>query len=354
MSDTNHRQVANPQLLSTVRSSISFIVRVGSVFLLTATIGQAQDYVWPALGGMMSGKIQSVTAEGLTIKQKDGVKKVSVDEITKHRFGGEPSGLTKVRTSIRDGQFEEASRSLSRLKSQGSGYAKQDIEFYKAMIQSRLALRGEGDVTAAARLVKRFINGNENSLHYYEACQIMGDLAMNLGKFSAASKSYAAMTASKSKNVAARGNLLQGDALFLQNKPKEATQKYRQAQSAKDSSLKALAQVGEAKCQAAAGNHASAIKSIEKLIADNPSDKIELFARAHNALGFAYQKAGNSNAALESYLYTDLLFYRETAQHAEALYHLGKLWSVVNKPVESTRARKMLKEKYAASLWAKK
>lgn len=324
------------------------------LFTSSTAYAQAQDYVWAGSDGMISGKVESVSAEGLSIKGKSGVRKVAVDEITKIRFGGEPAGLSRVRTNVRNGQFEEASRTVARLKPNGNQYVAQDIEFYKAMIRSRLALRGEGDVTAAARAVKKFLDGNKNSLHYYEACQLMGDLAMNLGKFNSAAKSYTQMTKSKSANMAGRGNLLQADALFLQNKASDALRKYKQAKSARDSELKALATVGEAKCQAAKGNHGPAIQELEKLIANNSSENVELFARAHNALGYAYEKAGNSNAALESYLYTDLLFYRETAQHAEALYHLGKLWSVANKPVESSRARKTLKEKYAATLWAKK
>ena len=109
-----------------------------------------------------------------------------------------------------------------------------------------------------------------------------------------------------------------------------------------------------AKCQAAAGKHAPAIKLIEKIIDENSSEDAELFARANNALGYAFQKAGNSDASLESYLKTDLLFYRARSQHAEALYHLGRLWSAANNPAESSKARMKLKEYYGASLWAKK
>ena len=112
--------------------------------------------------------------------------------------------------------------------------------------------------------------------------------------------------------------------------------------------------MGIAKCLVASGKHGDAVKRLEKLIANNESKDIELFARAYNALGSAMEAAGDSHAALDAYLHTDTLFYGESSQHAEALYHLRKLWSVANNPTEAARAGRMLKERYAATLWAKK
>ena len=70
-------------------------------------------------------------------------------------------------------------------------------------------------------------------------------------------------------------------------------------------------------------------KQIEKVIVENDSERPRaLFARAYNALGHALSHAaGQTEAALDAYLHTDLLFYRDAENHAEALYHLAKLWA---------------------------
>ena len=314
---------------------------------------KSKDFVWDD-GKMIAGEIQSVSADGIAIKEKGSAKTIPVDRITKVRFGDEPSSLSRIRSDIEEGQVEQASKSLAKLKPEGRDFVKQDIEFYKAMLVSRSALQGDGDLTKAGKVMKAFIRSNTNSIRYYEACEMMGDLAMNLGKFGPAASYYGRLAKSKARGVVARGNLLQGDALFLQENPSGALQMYQVSAKASDPTLKNLAKIGVAKCQAAAGKHDAAIQQIEKIIADNSSEDAELFARANNALGYAFEKAGNSDASLESYLKTDLLFYRARPQHAEALYHLGKLWSVANKPAESGKARKKLKDYYGASLWAKK
>lgn len=319
-----------------------------------ATAQKTRDVVWPVGEKMISGAIQDVTADGLTIDEKGTTRKIAVNDIDRLKLDDEPSGLSKVRSDLENGQIEQAKRSLDRLKPSSRKLVKQDVEFYKAMIASRLALRGDGDLTGAGKLMKRFIDGNADSLRFYAACEMMGDLAMGLGKFKFATSYYGRLTQSKSASIVARGNLLQADALFQQENTPAALSKYQLATKTRDAKTKSLGQVGVAKCQAAAGKHATAIKVLEKLISDHPSQDTELFARAYNALGFAHGKAGDTNASLESYLYTDLLFYRESSQHAEALYHLASLWSRVSKPAESARARATLKEKHAATLWAKK
>ncbi len=335
---------------------VSKMVLVSLLLSLNASLVQAQakDMVYPKKGGMMRGEIESVTADFISLKKDGSVEKIAVDQIDKVRFGDEPTAMSKIRSDVENNKLEDASDRLKKVKAKGRAFVQQDIAFYKALTASRLALQGDANITTAARQMKAFLDASPNSIRYYEACEVMGELAMNLGKFDSAASNYARLTKSKSPATVARGNLLQGDAWLLRGEVKKAGQKYQLAARSDDTSVKLLGTVGVAKCLASTGKTDAAIKQLEKVIAENDSKDIELFARAYNALGHAYKKAGDSNAALDAYLHTDLLFYRERSQHAEALYELTQLWGIAKKPSDSARARKKLKEGHAASLWAKK
>lgn len=315
---------------------------------------QNKDILRRTVGGMVAGTIESTSADFVSIKEKSGTTKVPINEIAKVSFGDDPMGMSKVRSDITNGQIEQASERMKKVKVAGRRFVQQDIAFYKALIASRLALKGQANITDAARQMKKFLDKNSDSIRYYEACEVMGDLAMNLGKFDSAAKNYARLARSKSPSTVARGYLRQGDAWLLGGNVQKAGQMYQQAARANEARVKLLGTVGVAKCLASTGKADAAIKQLEKVIAENDSKDVELFARTYNALGHAYKQAGNSNAALDAYLHTDLLFYREMPQHAEALFHLGQLWLVAKKPAEASRARKTLKDRYAASLWAKK
>jgi len=55
-----------------------------------------------------------------------------------------------------------------------------------------------------------------------------------------------------------------------------------------------------------------------------------------------------------AYLHVDLLFQRETAYHAESLFHMAKLWKTVQSPERGDAAVDKLIASYPKSEWAKK
>jgi len=69
-------------------------------------------------------------------------------------------------------------------------------------------------------------------------------------------------------------------------------------------------------------------------------------------LGNCYLKTGKNKDALQAFLHTDILFYADSESHAEALYHLSKLWATEEKPDRATAARTTLRERYSGSVWA--
>ena len=315
---------------------------------------QTKDILW--LRGsktMISGEVSKVSPDSVSIKSSGKTRDIGVEQIDRINFGDDPSGLQTVRASVKNGQLEQAKAQLGTVKSEGRPFVKQEIAFFKAAIDAKLALRGEGSVNDAARLVGGFLKSSPGSFRYFEACETMGDLAMSLGKFDSAVKYYERLAKSKSSGIAAEGSLLLGDAWLLKGDPKKAEAMFQRCTTTKDPRLKAIGQLGVASSRAKAGDSSDqTIAMIEKVIEEYDSSDVELFARAYNALGEAYLAAGKTESALDAYLHTDLLFYRDTGKHAEALFHLAKLWAEVNKPSEASRAKKTLTQRYPNSVWA--
>ena len=177
---------------------------------------------------------------------------------------------------------------------------------------------------------------------------------MSLGRFDSAVKYYARLGKSKSSRLTARAQLLQGHAWQRKGDYAKATALYRVASREGDLRVKNLATVGLAACAATAGNAEQAIRNLEKIIQENDASDFELFAKAYNALGTAYGQLNQKEAALDAYLHTHLLFYREHDAHAEALFHLTGLWKDLNQLNESKKARQTLKQRFAGSDWARK
>jgi hypothetical protein len=80
---------------------------------------------------------------------------------------------------------------------------------------------------------------------------------------------------------------------------------------------------------------------------------MDLFGRAYNALGRSHLLAKRDKDARLAYLHVDLLFYGNPEVHAEALYHLSKLWDGANRAERAVTARNLLTTRYAGSPWAK-
>ena len=155
-----------------------------------------------------------------------------------------------------------------------------------------------------------------------------------------------------------RGQLREGRALIAQEKFTDAQEKFDAVIATSDdraaaTAAKKVAEVGKAVCMTEQGQHEPAIVILNRIIAENSPDSKELFGRAYNALGRSYLKAKKDKEAKLAYLHVDLLFYGNSEVHAEALYHLSKLWDGANQPDHAVAARNLLTTRYAGSPWAK-
>ena len=108
---------------------------------------------------------------------------------------------------------------------------------------------------------------------------------------------------------------------------------------------------------------AKGIALINQVIAGADEENTRLHAMAFLALGKCFDKLKNTNSnskdkekntkeALMNYLKVDVLYYSYPQYHAEALYHLVRLWKAVNRPDRAKEAKGLLQSRHPNSVWA--
>lgn len=335
------------------------------VLLLLASAGafaQDSDTIVGATGTSTSGTVVAMSATEIKLDASGTETVFKVNEVKSLKFAEDPNELTQARKQIKDGQLEDALAQLKKidLSSVTRPVVKQDIAYYNAYCLAKIALGGGGgDKKAAAAAMFAFFNENKGSYHYFEAAQILGDLGMALGNYEGAAKFYGELSKAPWPEFQMRGAILEARPLMGLKKFDEAQKKYDEIiasglNTPTATRYKQLAQVFRAVCMAETGKAKEALVIIDDIITKNDPKDGELFAHVYNARGACNLKLNQPKEATLDYLHVDLLFFREPDAHAEALYHLSRLWTDQNKNDRAVEARNKLKEAYPGSLWAGK
>ncbi|MBP87184.1 MAG: hypothetical protein CMJ64_10770 [Planctomycetaceae bacterium] len=326
---------------------------------------QSSDQVYVLKGSPSNGIVdaEQTSSSEVVIDVQGTIRRIPVTDIRRVTFVDEPIEMRRARDSILTGQIEQGYAELRKIDANSlkRPIVKADLQYYLAYCQGKLALSGGGDKAAAVRAMVAFDRANASSFHHFVAAELIGDLAVALGSYENATRYYGDIAKSgPSADYKMRGAVLLARALLSQDKFAEAqTQFDAVINSSVDTPAarqqKLVAQAGKAVCLAGLDTPDEGIKLIEELILNNsPDDDKELFGRAYNALGTCYLKAGKQDEALMAFLHVDVLFYANADVHAEALYHLSKLWAAIKKPDRANDARSLLNDRYAGSSWSKK
>jgi tetratricopeptide (TPR) repeat protein len=311
--------------------------------------------------GSEAGELTDMTPTEVTIdKGTSGTRKIAVNDIASITFHDEPTELTQARVNAKNGGYVNASELLQKvdLSKVDRDFIKQDVEFYQAFCGAKLALNGTGEINSAGSRLNDFVRKNRQNFHYWEALDTMGDLLAASEKFDGAQKQYAELAKAPWPDYQMRAGTALGRTLQAQGKHTEAIQQFDTVLAISDEGEAAKAQklsatLGKAVSLAATGHVDDAAKSIEDVIANADPEQKDLQARAYNALGNCYERAGKSKDALLAFLHVDVLYSTVPDAHAEALSHLVLLWQAVGQEARAREAKQTLQEKYANSKWAK-
>jgi tetratricopeptide (TPR) repeat protein len=293
-------------------------------------------------------------------KGPPGERDLEVNEIRAIQFSGEPSELAQARLNASNGAYENALELLAKidLSKVERDFIKQDIEFYKGWCAAKLALAGQGEIGDAGRQLNSFVRTYPNNFHYLAAREAMGDLLMAGGGYANAEKQYAELAKAPWPEFRMRAAAAVGRSLQAQNKHADAIKQFDAAlatagEGAAAEQERLAATLGKAVSLAETGEVKQAVGIIEKVIHDADPQQKELHARAYNALGKCYEKAGKNKEALLAFLHVDVLYNTVPEAHAEALSHLAKLWTAIGQDERARESRQLLSERYGGSRWAK-
>jgi tetratricopeptide (TPR) repeat protein len=313
--------------------------------------------------GQLYGEIVTMDSARVDLRQSSGnglVKQIPVNEIQVIFYEGEPVDLRAAKNHVLAGRFAEAWAALKKIdKMPTRPEIVQDVDFYKALCASKLALAGNMKIADAGRMMKAFADSTPKSFHYFEASETVGDLLVAAGAYAAAAEYYARLDAAPWPDYRMRAGVAVGRALLSQGKTEEAVAAFDKVLATKaegDSAQQQLmaAALGKAAALVALKKSDEAIKIVEGFLDKADPENAPLMARAYNILGTAQRQAGRNKEALLSFLRVDVLYASAHDAHAEALSNLVDLWEKNHKTDRASRARKTLEERYPESPWAKK
>jgi tetratricopeptide (TPR) repeat protein len=310
--------------------------------------------------GVDSGQVTAINPLGVTISRSGIETTISVEDIEGVYLAGEPADLNSARTALQAGRPRDALRVLEGIAAAGVSREEivVEIEFYKLLAQTQLALAGQGDRASATTAARGFLTRRRTSFHVPQAIELVGDLLMAAGHYGEARSEYAKLAKARSTYFELRSALLVGRAWQAEEQHEQALKEFEKVVGSSASgppieALKLSATLDRAVSQAADGEGENAAATIAAIIAEaDPEDDV-LLARAYNALGDCYRQAGDVQGALFAFLHVDLLYNDAADAHAKALHELVTLWREAGRDNRSQEAAQELAQKYPSSRWAK-
>jgi tetratricopeptide (TPR) repeat protein len=340
-----------------------WVILAASAWLAaSAAAWGAFDAVKTSTGTVAGQVIKMSPLEVLVKQQGTAEKKVPVNTIQSIVYEGEPSSLNAARVAAGHGQYQDALDLLNDVQKidpskMDRDEMKQDVDFYKAYCTGRLALGGTGAISDAGKMLVQFTEKAPGSYHYLAACELVGDLLVADGKYSASEFYYGKLAQAPWPDYKMRAGVAIGRGQLAQKKYDEAEKTFDQVMAIQDEGPLAdfqrqAAALGKARCLSDKGKTAEAQKLVTDVITKADPEHGELHARAYNTLGTVERKAGRSKEALLAFLHVDILYSAYPEAHAEALANLEQLWNELHKPERATKARQMLDTRYKNSSWA--
>jgi tetratricopeptide (TPR) repeat protein len=331
------------------------VVLLAAVWLALGALARG-DVVIKVEGQSMGDVVQtSATEVTLQARGSSAQTKIPVNEIRIIRYSDEPARLTSARTAIEAGRNEDAVTGL-----EGIDVAdirrqeiREDVAFFTALAKARIALAGADQeaVVEAGKLMAAFVKNSPGSYHYYQACEVLGDLYVAVGQYAAARSFYGQVAQAPWADYQMRAAVALGRALLAEGKTDDALGSFEKVlaiegtgESATEQRLAAT--LGKARCLAESGQADEAVNLIQGVIEEADAEQTQLHARAYNALGAAHRKAGRVQDALLAYLHVDVLYFNSPEEHIEALENLVELWEEAQQPERADRETRILQERY--------
>lgn len=311
----------------------------------------------------ISGQVTKVTKDKVTIKPAKGdEKEIPTNEIISIDWEGEPSSLQSSRLQENNGKLTSAAEGYTKAAVDGkdaSEFIKSDIEYFGVRVLAKMAITDPSKIPDALTKLGAFQTKHSDSRHYYEATGFLVDLNLAKGDAAAARSASEALAKSPGNDQKMSAKLALARISILEKKIPEAQKEFEEVAASPAAGPVEQTRVQEAKlglahCYQLQNKFDEAIKLLDEVIAQCPPEDSRVQAEAYVRQGDCYQGAGKNKDALLAYLHVDVLFSSEKTVHPEALFHLAKLWAIVQQPDRANEAADKLSADYPNSPWAQK
>jgi hypothetical protein len=328
---------------------------VSWALLLSAVgVGSAQDqvrYIDRAARkeAVASGSIQEESAKGITVRlikpaeskliPATDVREVEYQVPTALRiefrspFAKEERAIQEpkedARKKLQGEALAEYRALLPRLAE--SKHAQRYVQFRTARLLAAQADEGTEPADPAIKALVQFKAEHPNSWEIVPCTRLLGRLQAGKGDLAAAQKTYeaAANRTDVPPEFRQECQLRVVEALLAARQHAEAEKRLQGLAGglAKDDPQAARVQVYLAKCQIVAGKGAEAEAQLRAILGGAADGLTK--GPACNTLAEYYRQGNRPEDAFWLYLWVDVLYNQDREAHAEALYHLSKLFQQV-------------------------
>ena len=309
------------------------------------------------------GTITRITRDGITVTPKLGKPTtVPTNDIENVRWDGEPAKLNLARSDEKSGRIEKALETYRDVLKQiapNKSNLKRDVEFLIARATAKLALVDPSKRQEAIQLLQSFLKRAGESFRYYEAVGLLGKLYLAEKEFAKAKESFEQLSRAPWPDYKMAARSAMAHILLAQGKVSEALAAFDEvlrtkAQTPLEKQRRWEAMLGKAHCLVQQKKYEQALKILQDVIREAPAENSRIQAEAYVRQGDCLQAMGKAKEAVLAYLHVPVLFPSESELHAEALYHLSRLWNAVERPERAADARAELESKYPDSPWTKR
>jgi tetratricopeptide (TPR) repeat protein len=331
--------------------------------LFVTSPAQAVDLVKRKTAKAVPGTVTGATKTEVTVKPTKGDPvTIPANDVSAIDWEVAPADMKLGKGDENNGRLESALQRFNKAMDDARAsneFVKADLDFLIARVTARLALTDPARRDEALAKLDGFLKAHADSFRYYDALQWLGQVQLARQDFAAARSAFERLDQAPWSDVKLGAKVNLGRVLMGENKLQEAAQAFDEAikaagPSEADQARKYEAMVGKARSLISQGKYPEALTALDEVVDKASPDDSALMAEAYLLQGECLESANRTKEAVLAFLHVDVLFARESTYHAEALYHLAKLWKAVQHPDRALEAQAKLEGSYPNSEWTKK
>ena len=314
-------------------------------------------------GKRVNGNISAMSKTELSLKKNVGdPDTVSANDIAAIEWEGGGPELKLGYSDENGGKYESATQRFLKAKSDAkapSEFLKWEFEYMLARVAAKQALADPDKREQAIQKLKAAEKAYPDHVRFYESILLLSQIQLAAKDLAGARETLKILALAPWNDLKLAARIAEARVLVTEGKIDEAITAFDEVatsagDSPSDAPRKYEAMLGHARGLIMQSKFEEALKILDVVTEKGPAEDSTVQAEAYVLQGQAYQGLGRTKEAALAYLHVDILFPRESAFHAEALYQMSILWKLVQHPDRSADAAGKLVQIYPNSEWRKK